>query len=186
MNIIALCGYPYAGKDTFFDECMPEGSILVSVSAIVRQLSRAQDRAGLQATAHLGPQIAAAVEDEVRAAVDALTLTAVNARANLGKSSVSELAIVINGIRQPEILEHLVAAFPDITIVWLEASEQTRTRRFKNHVQDKDAATASYTDLVAREISLGLGRLETWVKTQPLTIVVDANTDYAFNWQDEE
>jgi hypothetical protein len=162
-SIVALCAYPYAGKDTFCQEVLPHYKV-ISVSSIVKKLSQAQDRVGLQGTAHLAPQIAEGVENEVFRAVE--------------EGNVA--GIVINGIRQQSILEALLERFPNLRLVWLEAHEAVRERRFTEHVQAKDVGILSYSDLIKKEKALGLGEVESFMKSSPRTVIIDSSVDHVF------
>ena len=123
MKIIYLCGRICSGKSTY----KPEARRLM-VSDIVRNVVRSNDRERLQNSMHL--------ENDI---LDGLAMC-IDYDIEMG---VEEL--IIDGIRQPSILERLSAVYPG-EIVWLEVPLEERKRRYEARGAEKDTEPFEVAD----------------------------------------
>lgn len=123
MNITYLCGRICSGKSTY----RPEARRLM-VSDIVRNVVRSNDRERLQNSMHLENDIlhglAMCIDYDMEMGVQEL---------------------IIDGIRQPSILERLSAVYPG-EIVWLEVPLQERKRRYEARGAEKDTEPFEVAD----------------------------------------
>ncbi len=123
MKITYLCGRICSGKSTY----RPEARRLM-VSDIVRNVVNSNDRERLQNSMHL--------ENDI---LDGLAMC-IDYDMEMG---VEEL--IIDGIRQPSILERLSAVYPG-EIVWLEVPLEERKRRYEARGAEKDTEPFEVAD----------------------------------------
>jgi hypothetical protein len=123
MKITYLCGRICSGKSTY----RPEVRRLM-VSDIVRNVVRSNDRERLQNSMHL--------ENDI---LEGLSMC-IDYDMEMG---VQEL--IIDGIRQPSILERLSAEYPG-EIVWLEVPLEERKRRYEARGAEKDTEPFEVAD----------------------------------------
>ena len=123
MKITYLCGRICSGKSTY----RPEARRLM-VSDIVRNVVRSNDRERLQNSMHLENDIL----DGLAMCIDYDI-----------EMDVEEL--IIDGIRQPSILERLSAVYPG-EIVWLEVPLEERKRRYEARGAEKDTEPFEVAD----------------------------------------
>jgi len=123
MKITYLCGRICSGKSTY----KPDTRRLM-VSDIVRNVVRSNDRERLQNSMHLENDIlhglAMCIDYDMEMGVQEL---------------------IIDGIRQPSILERLSAVYPG-EIVWLEVSLEERKRRYEARGAEKDTEPFEVAD----------------------------------------
>ena len=145
MKIIYLCGRICSGKSTY----RPEARRLM-VSDIVRNVVNSNDRERLQNSMHL--------ENDI---LDVLAMC-IDYDMEMG---VEEL--IIDGIRQPSILERLSAEYPG-EIVWLEVPLEERKRRYEARGAEKDTEPFEVAD--NKPIELECQRIFSIFKEQ-LTVI---------------
>ena len=126
MKVTLLFGRICSGKSSY----NPHVYRIVA-SDIVRKLIGGGDRTALQNTMNLDEEIAAAI------------VRAVEAVKQFNKSHRSTGAyapneIIVDGIRQPSIVEAVLEAYPDAELVWLEVPTQERKRRYESRRAIKD------------------------------------------------
>ena len=123
MKITYLCGRICSGKSTY----RPEARRLM-VSDIVRNVVNSNDRERLQNSMHLENDIlhglAMCIDYDIEMGVQEL---------------------IIDGIRQPSILERLTAEYPG-EIVWLEVPLEERKRRYEARGAEKDTEPFEVAD----------------------------------------
>ena len=123
MKITYLCGRICSGKSTY----RPEVRRLM-VSDIVRNVVNSNDRERLQNSMHLENDIlhglAMCIDYDMEMGVQEL---------------------IIDGIRQPSILERLSAVYPG-EIVWLEVPLEERKRRYEARGAEKDTEPFEVAD----------------------------------------
>ncbi len=123
MKITYLCGRICSGKSSY----RPEVRRLM-VSDIVRNVVRSNDRERLQNSMHLENDIlhglAMCIDYDMEMGVQEL---------------------IIDGIRQPSILERLSAVYPG-EIVWLEVPLEERKRRYEARGAEKDTEPFEVAD----------------------------------------
>jgi dephospho-CoA kinase len=127
--IILVFGKLCSGKGTYCKRFTRSGYKHVSTSDVVKDLSGAQTRGELQKTADKGPAIAAELVEII------------------GKNS----KIIVDGIRQPNIVDAIVSRFgrDNIEMVWLDVPDD----------QSFDAADLG-------DKNLGMDRIEKKYKSQ--------------------
>ncbi len=123
MKITYLCGRICSGKSTYRSEVRR-----LMVSDIVRNVVRSNDRERLQNSMHLENDIlhglAMCIDYDMEMGVQEL---------------------IIDGIRQPSILERLSAVYPG-EIVWLEVPLEERKRRYEARGAEKDTEPFEVAD----------------------------------------
>ncbi len=123
MKITYLCGRICSGKSTY----RPEARRLM-VSDIVRNVVNSNDRERLQNSMHLENDIlhglAMCIDYDIEMGVEEL---------------------IIDGIRQPSILERLSAVYPG-EVVWLEVPLEERKRRYEARGAEKDTEPFEVAD----------------------------------------
>ena len=123
MKITYLCGRICSGKSTY----RPEARRLM-VSDIVRNVVNSGDRERLQNSMHLENDIlhglAMCIDYDIEMGVEEL---------------------IVDGIRQPSILERLSAEYPG-EIVWLEVPTEERKRRYEARGAEKDTEPFEVAD----------------------------------------
>ena len=129
MKITYLCGRICSGKSTY----RPEARRLM-VSDIVRNVVRSNDREKLQNSMHLDEQI-----------LEGLSIC-IDYDIEMG---VEEL--IIDGIRQPSILDKLTVMYPG-EVVWLEVPLEERKRRYEARGAEKDTEPFEVADNKAIEL----------------------------------
>ena len=129
MKIIYLCGRICSGKSTY----RPEARRLM-VSDIVRNVVNSNDRERLQNSMHLENDILEGLSMCIDYDIE---------------MDVQEL--IIDGIRQPSILERLSAVYPG-EIVWLEVPLEERKRRYESRGAEKDTEPFEVADNKAIEL----------------------------------
>jgi len=129
MKITYLCGRICSGKSTY----RPEARRLM-VSDIVRNVVNSNDRERLQNSMHLENDILEGLAMCIDYDID---------------MDVQEL--IIDGIRQPSILERLSAVYPG-EVVWLEVPLEERKRRYEARGAEKDTEPFEVADNKAIEL----------------------------------
>ena len=129
MKITYLCGRICSGKSTY----RPEARRLM-VSDIVRNVVNSNDRERLQNSMHLENDILEGLSMCIDYDIE---------------MDVQEL--IIDGIRQPSILERLSAVYPG-EVVWLEVPLEERKRRYEARGAEKDTEPFEVADNKAIEL----------------------------------
>ena len=129
MKITYLCGRICSGKSTYRSEVRR-----LMVSDIVRNVVRSNDREKLQNSMHLDEQI-----------LEGLSIC-IDYDIEMG---VEEL--IIDGIRQPSILDKLTVMYPG-EVVWLEVPLEERKRRYEARGAEKDTEPFEVADNKAIEL----------------------------------
>lgn len=142
--IILVFGKLCSGKGTYCKRFTRSGYKHVSTSDVVKDLSGAQTRGELQKTADKGPAIAAELVEII------------------GKNS----KIIVDGIRQPNIVDAIVSRFgrDNIEMVWLDVPDDVRKERFAQRGAAKDDQSFDAADLGDK--NLGMDRIEKKYKSQ--------------------
>lgn len=147
-DIILVFGRICSGKSSF-----QARAHRIVVSDIVRKLINSNDRAQLQNTQHLDEQIAKEIILQVE-----------DYQYHMRNDLLDTHNIVIDGIRQPSIVEYVLERLPDAAMVWLEVPTEVRKRRYENRNADKD--TESFDDADNRPIELEGQRIFSIFKDQ--------------------
>tara|TARA_R110000772_G_scaffold170058_1_gene281967 strand:+ start:41 stop:517 length:477 start_codon:yes stop_codon:yes gene_type:complete len=121
-NIGLIFGRICSGKSSFQSQ-----SYRIIVSNIVKDLMGSTDREKLQDSMHLD----AVIGDEIVKCLGALTYL-------IDRDLLPLKNIIVDGIRQPEIVERVLGAFPDANLVWLEVPEEKRKKRYELRNDGKD------------------------------------------------
>jgi len=129
MKITYLCGRICSGKSTY----RPDVRRLM-VSDIVRNVVRSNDREKLQNSMHLDEHI----------------LEGLSMCISYDMEMVVE-ELIVDGIRQPSILDKLIAMYPG-EIVWLEVPLEERKRRYEARGAEKDTEVFEVADNKAIEL----------------------------------
>ncbi len=147
--IILVFGRICSGKGTYCAPFVKRGFHHIATSAIVSELSGAATRDELQQT---------------DAFDDAIARELINQIEQHGK-------VIIDGIRQPQIVDAIVDKFGDknIEMVWLEVPEATREERFLKRGARKD--NQSFADANQGDSKLGVDDIEK--KFKPQSTIVD-------------
>lgn len=132
-----VCGKLCSGKTKYAialaESC---GALYVEVSDLVRMLKKEGNRSNLQDTKDLHSKITAALQTCI-----------VNAQTT---------DVVVSGVRQTEILE----AFPEATLLWIEASEELRKQRFVSRSRPGDT---DFYEAEKGDEALGIGRVKHYI-----------------------
>lgn len=145
MKLTFLFGRICSGKSSY----KPDAFRIV-VSDIVRAIIKSSNRSELQDTLHLAERISSAIAMVIDTAY-----------------SVYD-EIIVDGIRQPEIVENLTTAYPHAELVWLEVPEEERKRRYESRKDAKDTEAFEVAD--NKPIELECQKIFTIFKDQ-LTVV---------------
>ncbi len=140
-SVVLLFGKICSGKSSFADALSyVTKAERITVSDIVKRVSGAQSRAGLQNTKDLDQAIAHELIQEI------------NRVLKYGK-------VIVDGIRQQSIVDRVVKEFKPINIegIWLEVPDDTRKHRFYDRVGRMD--DISFEDADQRDAQLGLEEL---------------------------
>ena len=129
LGLTLLVGRICSGKSTY----KPDACRIV-VSNIVKDIIKSSDRSQLQDTMHLAKRIA----------------TAITMIIDTSQHMFDE--IIVDGIRQPEIVEELLKYHPYADLVWLEVPEEERKRRYETRKDAKDTESFEIADNKAIEL----------------------------------
>lgn len=124
----------------------------IVVSDIVRSLINSSDRSSLQDTAQLCDVISHQLAIKVQFALDS------------GKN------VIIDGVRQREVLNHTLNLKQPIEFVWVDASVETRRQRFTDRKSNKD--NINFDQAEYKDNLLGISELEVWFKDVNLATIV--------------
>lgn len=140
-QIVLVCGNLASGKGHYAATYFPNYNI-ISVSSIVKSLTKFKTRSELSTTKSLDHQIA----DELINTIEPLD------------------KVVIDGIRQLSILKRLQEHFgSDIKdIIWLDVPEQTLKQRFEKRNSGKD--DMSFDEALQSDKELGIGDVEDYIR----------------------
>lgn len=140
-QLVLVFGRICSGKGTYCRN-MP-GYTQIVTSDIVRAVSKANTRSGLQDTAHLDREIAAQMVQAIQSVLD-----------SGGK-------VVVDGIRQKSIVAAVKSAFPNVStkLVWLDVPQDVLRQRYADRADKKDDQT--FDDAYSRDEKLGVADLET-------------------------
>jgi|TARA_R110000751_G_scaffold211332_1_gene314902 hypothetical protein len=129
MKLTLLVGRICSGKSSY----KPDACRIV-VSNIVKDIIKSSDRSELQNTIHLAKRISTAIDMVIDTAQNVFD------------------DIVVDGIRQPEIVEDLMLSHPHADLVWLEVPEEERKRRYETRKDAKDTESFEIADNKAIEL----------------------------------
>lgn len=141
-KIILVFGKLCSGKGTFCAN-FPEHKKIVT-SDVVREIIGKTSRSDLQQTSHLDTTIATELCNRID------YFLSINTQ------------VIVDGIRQRSIVEHLLSKFNDVEMVWLEVSDDVLKQRFLARKDIKDDQT--FEDAYEKDSNLGLKELEIWLK----------------------
>lgn len=122
-KITLLFGRICSGKSTMY----PDAKRIV-VSNIVKGILETTDRDKLQDSMHLDLEIAKSI------------------CMNLYHYAEQYPHVVVDGIRQSTIVDFILAEFPDVEMIWLEASTEERKRRYESRKDKKDVQPFEIAD----------------------------------------
>lgn len=150
-RITAICGPLCSGKSTLCQKIAKDPSIAtISVSKIVAAACGQTEpsRKQLQATADLVDDICIQLDQEI---TDAL---------------VNHKHVIIDGIRQPEIIEYLISLYglSNVTILWIDPGKTERELRWRTRAAKKDALLC-FDEIDRQDYELGLSSIREWVAT---------------------
>ncbi len=136
--IVLVFGRLCSGKGTYCAPFVKQGYHHIATSAVVSKLSGASTRGELQHTADFD---------------DAITMELIDQIEKNDK-------VIIDGIRQPQIVDAIVKKFghKDIEMVWLEVPDATREERFLKRDAHKD--NQSFADASRGDKDLGVDDVE--------------------------
>lgn len=136
--IVIVMGKMCSGKGTYCAPYTKNGYHHIGASSIVKKLTGLSDRKDLQDTKHLEIEIG----DEIIRQV--------------GKHD----RVIIDGIRQVEIVDRLVDEIGDenIEMVWLDVPDNVRQARYETRGDARD--TETFDDAAARDVKLGVDAVE--------------------------
>lgn len=143
-RIVVICGPVCSGKDTMSTKYVEQGYQCISVSDIVRRLTKTTNRTHLK---NLSKDIVS----------------------ELLKFIEKNDTIVVNGPRQMSVvgaLWNIVDA--DVVVGWLEVDREELRRRFLNRASPKDREF-TYDEVVDRDSKLGLCKIESYIKARSKT-----------------
>ena len=129
-EVILVFGRICSGKSSF-----QANAHRIVVSDIVRKLINSNDRSQLQNTQHLDEQIAEEILHQMES-YDYL----------MSHDLLKAHNIVIDGIRQPSIVKHILEKFPEAHLIWLDVPEEIRRRRYETRNADKDTESFDIAD----------------------------------------
>jgi len=130
-KVILVFGRICSGKSTF----MSSSSYCIVVSNIVKDLVNSNDRSVLQNTLDLDERIA----EEIVGCLDALTVA-------IKHNLIESKNIIVDGIRQPSIVNYILEWYSDSDLVWIEAPAEVREARYKKRGSSKDTTTFEEAD----------------------------------------
>lgn len=148
-EIILVCGNLCSGKGTYCNTL--KGYTHVATSDVVKQISGYSARSDLHKTADLDTQIADQLIDIIE----------------------HNKPIVVDGIRQMSIMQRIIDHFgePNVKLVWLEVPLDTLKQRYQSRQHAKD--DQDFDTAFNRDKTLGIGDVETFIKTQRNSSIVD-------------
>ena len=141
--ITLIFGKICSGKSTFSDAlCYVTKAKRITVSAIAKRLTGANNRSSLQSTKDLDDKIFDELVGEIYAYDK----------------------VVIDGIRQCSIVRKLVSLYGEDRVdqIWLEVPDEIRKYRFNDRMLSKDDSTFEQAN--EKDQQLGLGELQTKLK----------------------
>ncbi len=142
-HIILVCGNLASGKGHYAKTYFPDAEV-IGVSSVVKELTNFRKRSELSTTANLDNVIANLLIERIL---------------NSPKEQV-----VIDGIRQPSIMEKLQRYFKDQIkdIIWLDVDEKDRRKRFEKRDSGKD--DMSFDKSVQTDKDLGIDEIEAYAR----------------------
>jgi cytidylate kinase len=148
--IVLVCGRICSGKDTYCNQLAEENDCgTVVVSKIVGQLlsDDCASRADLQNTADLTERICEELDRRISDGLE------------------QDKMVIVNGIRQPEIVEYLIALYSmqQVSILWLDPGSAERKKRWELRADPKDLGQ-TFEEQDAADDQLGLHVIEQWVQ----------------------
>ena len=129
-DIILVFGRICSGKSSF-----QTNAHRIVVSDIVRKLINSNDRSQLQNTQHLDEQIA----EEILRQMESYDYL-------MSHELLRVHNIVIDGIRQPSIVEYILERFPEAHLIWLDVPQEVRRRRYETRNAEKDTESFDQAD----------------------------------------
>jgi predicted kinase len=140
-EIILVCGNIACGKGTYCTKKYP-GFAHITVSDIVKQLSKQTERSELGKTAYLDLKIIQALIEKIN----------------------QHDKVVVDGIRQVSILHALENHYQQQIkkVIWLDVPEDVRKQRFAGRKDRKD--NLDYDVAMASDRQLGIGDVESYIR----------------------
>lgn len=154
-NIICISGETGAGKSTFIEKHFPDMHRL-SVSSIVRKITKKEKRTDLASTGHLHKKISSALNKEI------------------AKIQSDGHRVVVDGIRQVEIFKMIESRFGGVEFVWLNVPKEVREDRIKRREAKRDKGIL-FADLEKLDEELGLPALKEYMMNKIVNISVIEN-----------
>lgn len=151
-TIVCVSGETGSGKSTFIKKVFPDRSV-ISVSGIVRKFTNSESREQLSSTGHLHLKIASELYLEITERIDC------------GEK------VVIDGIRQVEILEILENSFHSISTIWLEVPPSVRKERIQKRSAAKDDSL-TFETLEELDRKLNLHLLKEYVYNNKKSLII--------------
>lgn len=142
-QIILVCGNLCSGKGHYCQQYFPDAEV-ITVSSIVKKLSKFTTRSELATTKSLDTKISAELINQI--------------------AESSNNQVVVDGIRQMSIVNSLKLFFKDQIkdVIWLDVPEQTLKSRFEQRNAGKD--DISFEKALQSDKELGVGEVENYIR----------------------
>ncbi len=143
-----ICGPICSGKSTLSKKiCEKINAVHIPVSRIVGSIVNSTDRKVLQNTTDYTDEICEALDNQITIALETYQ------------------AVIVDGIRQPDIIEYLIALYgiDKLTIVWIDPGYDERRTRWNVRGAKKDQGD-SFEDLDMADFEMGLAKISQWLK----------------------
>ncbi len=150
--IVCVSGEIGSGKSTFIEKVFPDRSV-ISVSNIVRKFTNSESRRQLSSTGHLHLKIAFELCLEIARKIDC------------------DEKVVIDGIRQIEILKAIENSFCSISTIWLEVPSSIRKERIQKRSAIKDNSL-SFETLERLDRRLKLHLLKEYIYNNKKSLII--------------
>jgi hypothetical protein len=127
-NLVLVFGRICSGKGSYKND--PEENARIVVSDVVRALVKSSDRNVLQDTLQFDQAIAHMLINRIE------LLIKMDMWSN----------IIVDGIRQPSIVQKVLDRYPEAELVWLEVPVEERRRRYNARKDEKDVEDFDVAD----------------------------------------
>lgn len=140
-DIVLVCGNIACGKGTYCKQMYP-GFVHITVSDIVKHITKQTERSELGKTAYLDTKIIQALIEKIQ----------------------QHDRVVVDGIRQLSIVHALENYFQQQIkkVIWLDVPENVRRERFANRKDKKD--NLDYDAATASDRGLGIEQVEDYIR----------------------
>lgn len=145
--VVLICGPMCSGKSTLSKALAAKLNYAhIPVSKIVASIINSNDRQSLQDTTDLTDDICEMLDNQITDAIDQYG------------------GVLVDGIRQPDILEYLIVLFgiERITMIWIDPGLEERRTRWNIRAATKDAGS-SFEQIDQRDFDMGLGKIKLWI-----------------------